>query len=267
MFPGSCGTVRLEESQAHHARHVLRLPDGSAIEVFDNAGNTAAGTLVYPDDSAAAVAVESVRPGRVEGVRLTVASAVPKAERADWLVEKLSELGVIRWIPLAAERSVAVQAGPESGNDGCGSPPNRPNNPGGSALWTIEELTPLPTAIATTGARSPGCNPGAGPWVLSTAVDETDDEGTNVSSPGGSHGIYRPRGRMDRCGASAIRRSRYRRGAIGTDDPPYRNRRHGRRRDRRDNARVRRARRKKGIAVAGPFIPFLPFVPFPPCVG
>jgi 16S rRNA (uracil1498-N3)-methyltransferase len=42
---------------------------------------------------------------------ITLASAVPKNERADWLVEKLSELGVARWVPLKTARSVVHPAG------------------------------------------------------------------------------------------------------------------------------------------------------------
>ena len=37
---------------------------------------------------------------------LTLATAVPKGERFDWLVEKATELGVARLIPLVTERSV-----------------------------------------------------------------------------------------------------------------------------------------------------------------
>lgn len=41
----------------------------------------------------------------------TIAAAVPKGERADWMVEKLSELGASAFIPLAAERSVVLPQG------------------------------------------------------------------------------------------------------------------------------------------------------------
>ena len=37
---------------------------------------------------------------------LTLATALPKGERLDWLVEKATELGVARLIPLVTERSV-----------------------------------------------------------------------------------------------------------------------------------------------------------------
>jgi 16S rRNA (uracil1498-N3)-methyltransferase len=42
---------------------------------------------------------------------LTLAVALPKGPRADWMIEKLSELGVARLIPLLTERSVAQAAG------------------------------------------------------------------------------------------------------------------------------------------------------------
>ncbi len=43
--------------------------------------------------------------------RLTIASAIPKGERADWMIEKLSELGVARLVPLKTERSVVHPEG------------------------------------------------------------------------------------------------------------------------------------------------------------
>ena len=40
------------------------------------------------------------------GVRVILATAVPKGDRARWLVEKATELGAAAWIPLLTERSV-----------------------------------------------------------------------------------------------------------------------------------------------------------------
>ena len=39
-------------------------------------------------------------------MRSTLATAVPKGDRFDWLVEKATELGVDRLIPIVTERSV-----------------------------------------------------------------------------------------------------------------------------------------------------------------
>lgn len=106
------GQVLLDDTQAKHARDVLRLCEGASVEVFDDRGASATGTLIFPNGRNAAVKVERVvDPPVRQGPRIIVASAVPKGERADWMVEKLSELGAFAFIPLATERSVVLPAG------------------------------------------------------------------------------------------------------------------------------------------------------------
>jgi 16S rRNA (uracil1498-N3)-methyltransferase len=106
------GENTLDAAQAHHARNVLRLSDGEIVDLFDDHGATARGTLFFPPGVTAAVRVEAgdIVVGIPRG-QISVASAVPKGDRADWMVEKLSELGVSEWIPLAAERSVVLPEG------------------------------------------------------------------------------------------------------------------------------------------------------------
>ena len=41
-------------------------------------------------------------------VALVLAAAVPKGDRFGWLIEKATELGVQRFVPLIAERSVVI---------------------------------------------------------------------------------------------------------------------------------------------------------------
>jgi len=103
------GINALDEQQSHHARSVLRLTVGETVELFDRAGRSAEGVIdaIEPQVS---VRVESIRPAA--GLRtLVIASAVPKGDRADWMVEKMSEIGVTRWIPLRTERSVVHPEG------------------------------------------------------------------------------------------------------------------------------------------------------------
>jgi 16S rRNA (uracil1498-N3)-methyltransferase len=105
----------LDERQARHALDVLRLASGTTVEVFDDAGHIATGELVIEDEMDVWVEVEALDNGaalsRRTQVALTIASAVPKGERADWMIEKLSELGVTEFIPLAAARSVVLPEG------------------------------------------------------------------------------------------------------------------------------------------------------------
>lgn len=105
------GDVPLEAGQAWHAREALRLSEGAVVEVFDDGGAVASGELVFDGGRGVAVRVGRVEEAGAGSVRIVVAAAVPKGERADWMVEKLSELGVSRFVPLAAERSVVLPEG------------------------------------------------------------------------------------------------------------------------------------------------------------
>jgi 16S rRNA (uracil1498-N3)-methyltransferase len=105
------GDVALAAEQAHHARKVLRLSDGETIELFDDEGHVATGILRFRGTNDASVQVETIGSPPDSGLSLTVAAAVPKGERADWMIEKLGELGVLAFIPLAAERSVVLPEG------------------------------------------------------------------------------------------------------------------------------------------------------------
>lgn len=106
------GQVPLDPVQAHHAREVLRLKEGDAVELFDSVGREARGVLRFVGPKDAAAVVERVNEHSLaDDLQLTVASAVPKGERADWMVEKLSELGVVAFIPLMTERSVVKPEG------------------------------------------------------------------------------------------------------------------------------------------------------------
>jgi 16S rRNA (uracil1498-N3)-methyltransferase len=103
--------LALPLAEAHHVRDVLRLEVGSSLELFDDAGQTAIGIIKHLNPANVVVEIESINAAAGPSIRLTVASAVPKGDRADWMIEKLTELGVTRFIPLAAERSVVLPAG------------------------------------------------------------------------------------------------------------------------------------------------------------
>lgn len=102
--PLSRGDITLSPDQAHHARSVLRLRVGDLVELFDHVGRTGQGRVISLDPQFV-VRIDTIREANLTD-SLVVASAVPKGDRADWMVEKLSELGVHCWIPLRTERSV-----------------------------------------------------------------------------------------------------------------------------------------------------------------
>ena len=99
------GVVELPDDQAHHALHVLRLQTGVEVEVFDGKGNWGRGIL-ETTKRAAGVDVKRVESTPPPADRLTLATAVPKADRAEWLVEQASQLNAsaVQWI--SADRGV-----------------------------------------------------------------------------------------------------------------------------------------------------------------
>jgi 16S rRNA (uracil1498-N3)-methyltransferase len=115
----SLGDQPLPADQAHHLRDVLRLSAGTAVQAFDRAGNHATGELVSVELGGVIVRIKEMKTASMPGkhddpgakTHLTVAAAVPKGARADWMIEKLSELGTDVFIPLAAARSVALPEG------------------------------------------------------------------------------------------------------------------------------------------------------------
>ncbi len=105
------GRIDLPASQAHHVRDVLRMTEGDELEVFDSSGGSGRGHIVSISPSAVSIQIEQINLPQAQRTSVTVAAAVPKGTRADWMIEKLSELGVDRFIPLAAERSVVLPRG------------------------------------------------------------------------------------------------------------------------------------------------------------
>jgi 16S rRNA (uracil1498-N3)-methyltransferase len=104
------GPNPLPSDQAHHARDVLRLAVGDAVELFTPAGQVAQATLTQVTPETVIAEVRQIGTAAA-AFQLTIASAIPKAARADWMIEKLSELGVARFVPLATDRSVVHPEG------------------------------------------------------------------------------------------------------------------------------------------------------------
>ncbi len=92
--------------EAHHAARVRRLRVGDAVELFDGRGAEATGTIAAITKDRIEVSLNERHASASQRTLLTIAAAIPKGDRADWMVEKLAELGANRLTPLITERSV-----------------------------------------------------------------------------------------------------------------------------------------------------------------
>ena len=105
------GLVNLDLTQSRHVRDVLRLRPGAEVELFDSAGRSASAKIVATSPLVQ-LSVQTLAEAQARAVRLTIAAAPPKGPRADWMIEKLSELDVASFIPLQSARTVVH---PEAG--------------------------------------------------------------------------------------------------------------------------------------------------------
>jgi len=101
------GPVILDGPEAHHLATVCRLRAGDAVCLFNGDGGEYPARVVEILKRSVALEVEAVEtPAREVSFRLEVAAPLPKGDRAQFLVEKLTELGVTSFVPLQTRRSV-----------------------------------------------------------------------------------------------------------------------------------------------------------------
>jgi 16S rRNA (uracil1498-N3)-methyltransferase len=112
--PPNPGDFTLVGSEAHHLTAVRRFGPGDRVVLFCGDGREFPAEVVGVSKRSVALSVgEPVAVDRERTHELWVAAAVPKGDRADYLVEKLTELGATRFVPLLTARSVVVPKGTE----------------------------------------------------------------------------------------------------------------------------------------------------------
>lgn len=96
-------------SDAHHIANVLRLSPGQRIVVCDGEGYEYRGPIANVAKDAVEVQVASVRKSASEPpLRIILAQGMPKKpEVLELVIQKATELGATRLVPLVSERTVA----------------------------------------------------------------------------------------------------------------------------------------------------------------
>jgi 16S rRNA (uracil1498-N3)-methyltransferase len=110
-------TVSLSAGEARHARGVLRLQPGDEAYVFDGAGKEFRCTVrEFARDGAVLDVLEVVEPARLESpLNLTLGVALLKGEKFDLVVQKATELGAARIVPVTTSRAdVRIRDGDEA---------------------------------------------------------------------------------------------------------------------------------------------------------
>jgi len=106
-WPLQPGPVTLQGPEAHHLAAVCRLRPGDAVCLFNGDGHEYPARIVAVERRRVALEIlERATPARELPFHIEVAAPLPKGDRAQFLVEKLTELGVAKFVLLTMARSV-----------------------------------------------------------------------------------------------------------------------------------------------------------------
>ncbi|PIR25112.1 MAG: 16S rRNA (uracil(1498)-N(3))-methyltransferase [Deltaproteobacteria bacterium CG_4_10_14_0_2_um_filter_43_8] len=96
----------LEEQDAKHIALVLRLKRGDAIALSSGDGKTYAALLTTVDKKQVVAFIEDERPASPLKHLPSLAQAVVKHDRIEWIIQKAVELGTLHIFPFTSERTI-----------------------------------------------------------------------------------------------------------------------------------------------------------------
>ena len=98
--------VHLPEDAAGHLVRVLRLQAGDACVLFNGDGRDYDARIVVAGKREARAEIIAARPVANESpLRITLLQGIARGEKMDWILQKATELGVARILPVDSERS------------------------------------------------------------------------------------------------------------------------------------------------------------------
>ena len=103
--------VALPKDEAKHALKVLRMTVGEELCALDGQGGRFAAVLESVHGDSAEVRITEQLPSNEPGVKVTLYQGLPKADKLDFITQKLTELGADCIVPVKMERCVVKSDG------------------------------------------------------------------------------------------------------------------------------------------------------------
>lgn len=148
-------TVEVEDAEAHHLLHVLRIRTGDEVELFDGCGHVASGRVLEMTRRSVTIEITRQWMDETQPSGIVVAVSPPKGDRLKWMIEKLTELGVDRIILLQTQRTIVTPGETRvdklKANVVAACKQCRRNR-----LLDIQSLTPLPELLAECARENRG---------------------------------------------------------------------------------------------------------------
>ena len=92
--------------QLHHLLHVLRVRVGDALECCDGQGRSYAGQVIHRSSHQLVVKINARILKPRQALHVTLAPSLIKLDRFEWVVQKATELGVDRIVPVVTARTI-----------------------------------------------------------------------------------------------------------------------------------------------------------------
>jgi len=93
--------------EAHHIANVLRLKEGTTVGLFDGFGYKAIGTILDVTNDRILVKLTDDKVKNTEPpVEVTLYQALPKKDKFELVIQKATELGVARIVPIITKRTI-----------------------------------------------------------------------------------------------------------------------------------------------------------------
>jgi 16S rRNA (uracil1498-N3)-methyltransferase len=103
----SGSVVELPRETGAHLAKVLRARSGDEVVLFNGDGREFTGAIEKVQGSRVSASIGAARMiDRESPFQLTLVQCVPRGDRMDFIVQKATELGVVRIIPVLSQRSV-----------------------------------------------------------------------------------------------------------------------------------------------------------------
>lgn len=99
------GQVTVDGDEFHHMVHVMRCRAGDEVEIVNGRGRWVRGRIAAVKARSLQVAVRASEDFPPPPVRVAIAPSLTKGHAMNWLVEKLTELGVDEIRPLSCART------------------------------------------------------------------------------------------------------------------------------------------------------------------
>ncbi len=98
--------VQLKSEDARHAALVMRMKHGDSFCAVDEAGERFLAVMQEISKEACTALLQESMPDNEAPVRITLYQGLPKAEKLELIVQKLTELGAARLVPVKMERCI-----------------------------------------------------------------------------------------------------------------------------------------------------------------